>query len=140
MCGKAFAADAQATTKDATAVDDDDMILDIGPQTGEALRRDPRRAPAPSSGTARWASSSSTQFGGGTKAVAEAIAASPAFSIAGGGDTLAAIAKYGVTDRIGYISTGGGAFLEFLEGKVLPAVRDAGVARRRIGSGAPRTG
>ncbi|PWB61977.1 MAG: phosphoglycerate kinase, partial [Betaproteobacteria bacterium] len=58
----------------------------------------------------------------GTKAVAEAIAASPAFSIAGGGDTLAAIAKYGVTDRIGYISTGGGAFLEFLEGKVLPAV------------------
>ena len=61
-------------------------------------------------------------FGGGTKAVAEAIAASPAFSIAGGGDTLAAIAKYGVTDRIGYISTGGGAFLEFLEGKVLPAV------------------
>jgi phosphoglycerate kinase len=62
------------------------------------------------------------QFGGGTKAVAEAIAASPAFSIAGGGDTLAAIAKYGVTGKIGYISTGGGAFLEFLEGKVLPAV------------------
>jgi phosphoglycerate kinase len=62
------------------------------------------------------------QFGAGTRAVAEAIAASPAFSLAGGGDTLAAIAKYGVTDRIGYISTGGGAFLEFLEGKVLPAV------------------
>jgi phosphoglycerate kinase len=62
------------------------------------------------------------QFGGGTKKIAEAIAASKAFSIAGGGDTLAAIAKYGVTDKIGYISTGGGAFLEFLEGKPLPAV------------------
>ena len=121
VCGKAFAADAAATTKDAKAVDDDDLILDIGPQTAKRYAEI-----LASAGTIVWNGPVGVfefdQFGAGTKAVAEAIAASPAFSIAGGGDTLAAIAKYGVTDRIGYISTGGGAFLEFLEGKVLPAV------------------
>ena len=121
VCGKAFAADAAATTKDAKAVDDDDLILDIGPQTAKRYAEI-----LASAGTIVWNGPVGVfefdQFGAGTRAVAEAIAASPAFSIAGGGDTLAAIAKYGVTDRIGYISTGGGAFLEFLEGKVLPAV------------------
>ena len=121
VCGKAFAADAAATTKDAKAVADDDLILDIGPRTAKRYAEI-----LASAGTIVWNGPVGVfefdQFGAGTKAVAEAIAASPAFSIAGGGDTLAAIAKYGVTDRIGYISTGGGAFLEFLEGKVLPAV------------------
>ena len=121
VCAKAFAADAAATTKAARDVDDDDLILDIGPQTAKRYA-----GILKSAGTIVWNGPVGVfefeQFGGGTKAVAEAIAASPAFSIAGGGDTLAAIAKYGVTDRIGYISTGGGAFLEFLEGKVLPAV------------------
>jgi phosphoglycerate kinase len=84
--------------------------------------RESWRRPAPSSGTAPSACSSSPAFENGTRAVAEAVAASKAFSLAGGGDTLAAIAKYGVSDRIGYISTGGGAFLEFLEGKKLPAI------------------
>ncbi len=121
VCGKAFAADTPATTKDAAAVTSDDMIFDIGPRTARAYAEILKSA-----GTIVWNGPVGVfefdAFGGGTKAVAEAIAASPAFSIAGGGDTLAAIAKYGVTDRIGYISTGGGAFLEFLEGKVLPAV------------------
>ena len=121
VCAKAFAADAAATTKDAKAVAEDDLILDIGPQTAKRYAEILAAA-----GTIVWNGPVGVfefdQFGAGTKAVAEAIAASPAFSIAGGGDTLAAIAKYGVTDRIGYISTGGGAFLEFLEGKVLPAV------------------
>jgi phosphoglycerate kinase len=121
VCGKAFAADTPATTKDATAVASDDMIFDIGPRTAGRYAEILQAA-----GTIVWNGPVGVfefdAFGGGTKTVAEAIAASPAFSIAGGGDTLAAIAKYGVTDRIGYISTGGGAFLEFLEGKVLPAV------------------
>jgi len=121
VCGKAFAADAAATTKDAKAVADDDMIFDIGPETAKRYAEILKTA-----GTIVWNGPVGVfeldQFGAGTKAVAQAIADSPAFSIAGGGDTLAAIAKYGVTDRIGYISTGGGAFLEFLEGKVLPAV------------------
>ena len=121
VCGKAFAADARAETKDAQAVAEDDMIFDIGPRTAKAYAEILKGA-----GTIVWNGPVGVfefdQFGAGTKAVAEAIAASPAFSIAGGGDTLAAIAKYGVTDRIGYISTGGGAFLEFLEGKALPAV------------------
>jgi phosphoglycerate kinase len=121
VCGKAFAADAPATTKDAKAVDDDDMIFDIGPRTAGRYAEILAGA-----GTIVWNGPVGVfefdQFGAGTKAVAEAIAASSAFSLAGGGDTLAAIAKYGVTDRIGYISTGGGAFLEFLEGKALPAV------------------
>ncbi|HSS28581.1 MAG TPA: phosphoglycerate kinase [Usitatibacter sp.] len=121
VCAKSFAADATPTVKDAKSVAGDDMILDIGPRTaaeyGSILR---------AAGTIVWNGPVGVfefdAFGGGTRAVAEAIAASKAFSIAGGGDTLAAIAKYGVTDRIGYISTGGGAFLEFLEGKTLPAV------------------
>jgi phosphoglycerate kinase len=121
VVAKAFAADAPATVKGAREVDEDDLILDIGPETAKryaALLAD--------AGTIVWNGPVGVfefdAFGNGTKAVAEAIAGSKAFSIAGGGDTLAAIAKYGVTDRIGYISTGGGAFLEFLEGKTLPAV------------------
>ena len=121
VTGKVFSADAVAVTKDAKETVADDMILDIGPASARALA-----GIIASAGTIVWNGPVGVfefdQFGAGTRAVAEAIAASPAFSIAGGGDTLAAIAKYGVTDRIGYISTGGGAFLEFLEGKVLPAV------------------
>jgi phosphoglycerate kinase len=121
VCGKAFSADTPAVAKAAGAVDDDDMILDIGPQTASAYAGILRDA-----GTIVWNGPVGvfefTAFENGTRALAEAVAASHAFSIAGGGDTLAAIAKYGVTERIGYISTGGGAFLEFLEGKTLPAV------------------
>lgn len=121
VCGKAFAADAVATTKPAGEVAADDMIFDIGPQTSAVLATIMQRA-----GTIVWNGPVGVfefdQFGQGTKALAEAIAASDAFSIAGGGDTLAAIAKYGITDKVSYISTGGGAFLEFLEGKTLPAV------------------
>jgi phosphoglycerate kinase len=121
VCGKAFAADAAAATMEASGVAADDMIFDIGPRTAARYAQILQSA-----GTIVWNGPVGVfefdQFGAGTKALARAIAASPAFSIAGGGDTLAAIAKYGVTDRIGYISTGGGAFLEFLEGKVLPAV------------------
>jgi len=121
VTGKKFAADAPAETKDATAVQADDMIFDIGPKSAAALSNIIAEA-----GTIVWNGPIGVfefdQFGGGTKTLAEAIAASKAFSIAGGGDTLAAIAKYGVTEKISYISTGGGAFLEFLEGKTLPAV------------------
>jgi len=121
VCGKSFAADTPATTKSAKDVDDDDMILDIGPQTARRYASALHEA-----GTIVWNGPVGVfefdAFGNGTRALARAIADSKAFSIAGGGDTLAAIAKYGVTDRIGYISTGGGAFLEFLEGKTLPAV------------------
>jgi phosphoglycerate kinase len=121
VTAKAFAADAPAETKDAGRVDDDDMILDIGPRSAAELA-----AILGAAGTIVWNGPVGVfefdQFGGGTKAVAEAIASSSAFSIAGGGDTLAAIAKYGVGDRISYISTGGGAFLEFLEGRTLPAI------------------
>lgn len=121
VTAKTFAADAAAETKDATDVADDDMILDIGPRSAAALK-----SILDSAGTIVWNGPVGVfeydQFGGGTKAVAESIAGSRAFSIAGGGDTLAAIAKYGVGDRISYISTGGGAFLEFLEGKSLPAI------------------
>ncbi len=99
----------------------DEMILDIGPETA---RRFAKRLA--SAGTILWNGPVGVfefdQFGEGTRVLAEAIAASQAFSIAGGGDTLAAIDKYGVTDGISYISTGGGAFLEFVEGKTLPAV------------------
>ena len=98
-----------------------DLILDVGPATVAALKTEIARA-----GTIVWNGPVGVfefdAFAGGTKAIGEAIAASPAFSIAGGGDTLAAIAKYGLGEKIGYISTGGGAFLEFLEGKTLPAV------------------
>ena len=121
VCAKAFAADAAATTKDAKDVAADDLILDIGPRTAQQLADIVSRA-----GTIVWNGPVGVfefdRFGGGTRVLADAIAASPAFSIAGGGDTVAAIAKYGIEDKIGYISTGGGAFLEFLEGKKLPAV------------------
>jgi phosphoglycerate kinase len=121
VTAKELAATAPAETKDASQVADDDMILDIGPRSAAELA-----GMLAAAGTIVWNGPVGVfeydQFGGGTKAIAEAIAASPAFSIAGGGDTLAAIAKYGVADRISYISTGGGAFLEFLEGKTLPAI------------------
>jgi phosphoglycerate kinase len=121
VCGKSFAADTPAQAKRAPDVQPDDLILDIGPATATAYAAILREA-----GTIVWNGPVGVfefdAFGNGTRALAEAIAASKAFSLAGGGDTLAAIAKYGVTDKIGYISTGGGAFLEFLEGKTLPAV------------------
>jgi phosphoglycerate kinase len=121
VTAKAFSADAVAETKAVTDVAVDDLILDIGPKTAAQFAEILKTA-----GTIIWNGPVGVfefdQFGGGTKAMAEAIAASPAFSVAGGGDTLAAIDKYGVADRISYISTGGGAFLEFVEGKTLPAV------------------
>jgi phosphoglycerate kinase len=120
VTAKAFAADAVATIKAANEVADDDLILDIGPQTAQALAAQLMRA-----GTIVWNGPVGVfefaAFENGTKVVAQAIADSSAFSIAGGGDTLAAIAKYGIESKIGYISTGGGAFLEVLEGKTLPA-------------------
>ena len=116
-----FAADAPATVKDAADVGPDDLILDIGPRTAAALADQLRKA-----GTIVWNGPVGVfefeAFAGGTRVIAQAIAESDVFSIAGGGDTLAAIAKFGIADRVGYISTGGGAFLEFLEGKTLPAV------------------
>jgi phosphoglycerate kinase len=121
VCAKALSATARAEVKPAAAVEDDDLILDIGPRTAAAFAGSLSEA-----GTIVWNGPVGVfeidQFGQGTKAVAQAIAGSRAFSLAGGGDTLAAISKYGVTDRISYISTGGGAFLEFLEGKKLPAI------------------
>jgi phosphoglycerate kinase len=121
VCAKEFAATAVATVKDVKEVADDDMILDIGPKTAAVLAEQITAA-----GTVVWNGPVGVfefdQFGEGTKTLAMAIAKSKAFSIAGGGDTLAAIAKYAITEQVGYISTGGGAFLEFLEGKTLPAV------------------
>lgn len=121
VCAKTFSADAPATVKAAADVAADDLILDIGPKTADELAVILRKA-----GTIVWNGPVGVfefaSFANGTKVVAQAIADSDGFSIAGGGDTLAAIAKFGITDRVGYISTGGGAFLEFLEGKVLPAV------------------
>lgn len=121
VCAKEFSATAAATTKDVKDVADDDMILDIGPKTAAQLAAQIAKA-----GTIVWNGPVGVfefdQFGEGTKTLALAIAESKGFSIAGGGDTLAAIAKYGIADKVGYISTGGGAFLEFLEGKTLPAV------------------
>ncbi|EMT8768628.1 phosphoglycerate kinase, partial [Neisseria gonorrhoeae] len=121
--------DAEAVVKDIADVAEDEMILDIGPKSAAALADLLKAA-----GTVVWNGPVGVfefdQFAGGTKALAEAIAQSKAFSIAGGGDTLAAIAKFGVTDQIGYISTGGGAFLEFLEGKELPAVAALEKTRR----------
>ncbi|MDP2018198.1 phosphoglycerate kinase [Hydrogenophaga sp.] len=120
VTAKAFAADAVATVKPAHQVDDDDLILDIGPDTAQSLA-----AQLKSAGTIVWNGPVGVfefdAFAHGTEVIARAIAASPAFSIAGGGDTLAAIAKYGIEQDVGYISTGGGAFLEVLEGKTLPA-------------------
>jgi phosphoglycerate kinase len=121
VVAKRFAADAEATVKAATDVADDDLILDIGPQTAAALAEQLKAA-----GTIVWNGPVGVfefdAFSHGTETLARAIAASPAFSIAGGGDTLAAIAKYGIDKDVGYISTGGGAFLEILEGKTLPAL------------------
>lgn len=121
VVAKEFAASAEADVKAASAVAEDEMILDIGPDTAERLAQIVRRA-----GTVIWNGPLGVfefdQFGEGTKVLANAIARSAAFSLAGGGDTLAAIEKYGVEEGMSYISTGGGAFLEFVEGKKLPAV------------------
>ena len=120
VVAKTFAADAAATVKKASEVADGDLILDIGPETAARLAAQLKAA-----GTIVWNGPVGVfefaAFENGTKAIAQAIAESPAFSIAGGGDTLAAIAKYGIEEKVGYISTGGGAFLEVLEGKTLPA-------------------
>jgi phosphoglycerate kinase len=121
VCAKEFSPTAVATVKDVADVADDDMILDIGPKTSAILAKQIAQA-----GTIVWNGPVGVfefdQFANGTKTLALAIAESKGFSVAGGGDTLAAIAKYDIADKIGYISTGGGAFLEFLEGKTLPAV------------------
>jgi len=121
VCGKEFSAGAQAVVKAVDAVQEDDMIFDIGPQTVTLYAEMMQTA-----ATIVWNGPVGVfefdQFSEGTRTLALAIAASSAFSIAGGGDTLAAVDKYGITDQISYISTGGGAFLEFLEGKQLPAV------------------
>jgi phosphoglycerate kinase len=121
VVGDAFSADANATTKLVSEVSGDELILDIGPETSAAFADILKNA-----GTIIWNGPVGVfefdKFGDGTKSLANAIAESPAFSVAGGGDTLAAIDKYGVRDKISYISTGGGAFLEFVEGKTLPAV------------------
>ena len=121
VVAKTFAADAVATVKKATEVADDDLILDIGPETAAQLAAQLKKA-----GTIVWNGPVGVfefaPFENGTKVIAHAIAESSAFSIAGGGDTLAAIAKYGIEKQVGYISTGGGAFLEILEGKTLPAI------------------
>jgi phosphoglycerate kinase len=132
VTAKAFSSDAPATVKSAAEVAEDDLILDIGPDTADVLAR--QRLDARTNvwngpiGVFEW-----DAFGHGTETVARAIAASGAFSIAGGGDTIAAIAKYGIEKDIGYISTGGGAFLEVLEGKTLPAFE---ILRQRAGNGA----
>ena len=121
VCAKEFSPTAEATLKDASDVLEDDMIFDIGPDSSAALADIIKNA-----GTIVWNGPVGVfefdQFGEGTKAISLAIAESKAFSIAGGGDTLAAVDKYNIADRVSYISTGGGAFLEFLEGKQLPAV------------------
>ena len=121
VCGKEFDEKTAATTLDVAKVAADDMIMDLGPKTtasfADALK---------SAGTIVWNGPLGVfefdQFAAGTKTLSEAIAHSSAFSIAGGGDTLAAIAKFGITNQVSYISTAGGAFLEYLEGKTLPAV------------------
>jgi phosphoglycerate kinase len=121
VTAKTFAADAVATVKQASEVAEDDLILDIGPETAQKLASQLKQA-----GTIVWNGPVGvfefSAFEQGTKTIAKAVAESSAFSIAGGGDTLAAIAKYGIDKNVGYISTGGGAFLEILEGKTLPAL------------------
>ncbi|MEO6408872.1 MAG: phosphoglycerate kinase [Burkholderiaceae bacterium] len=135
VTAKAFAADSPASVKDVVDVEADDLILDIGPRSAAVLAE-----LLGSAGTIVWNGPVGVfefeAFARGTEVVARAIADSPAFSLAGGGDTLGAIAKYGIEDRIGYISTGGGAFLEMLEGKPLPAIdileqRASGTAHNR---------
>ena len=132
VTAKTFAADAPATTRFAGDVEADDLILDIGPQTAARLADQLKAA-----GTIVWNGPVGVfefdAFAHGTETIARAIAASSAFSIAGGGDTLAAIAKYGIAGDVGYISTGGGAFLEVLEGKTLPAFE---ILERRAASSA----
>lgn len=122
VVGKTFDANTEARTCGVDEVDDDDMIFDVGPEISEVIGRIVAKA-----GTIVWNGPLGVfefdAFAGGTERLAKAIASGPGFSIAGGGDTLAAIAKFGIEDRVGYISTGGGAFLEFLEGKTLPAVQ-----------------
>ncbi len=121
VCAPYFGEDAPATIKAASEVTPDDMILDVGPKTAQNLSRIITQA-----GTIVWNGPIGVfeidAFANGTKEVAQAVAQSKGFSLAGGGDTVAAIAKFGIQDKVNYISTGGGAFLEFLEGKVLPAV------------------
>ncbi len=121
VCGKEFSESAEATLKDAGEVDDDDMIFDIGPKSAKELADIIAKA-----GTVVWNGPVGVfefdQFGEGTKTVSMAIANSDCFSLAGGGDTIAAIQKYDIYDKVSYISTAGGAFLEYLEGKTLPAV------------------
>lgn len=121
VCGKEFSEAAVATTKSVTEVEDDDMIMDFGPESSKKLADIIMNAK-----TILWNGPVGVfefdQFAGGTEVMAKAIAESPAFSIAGGGDTINAIQKFGITDKVSYISTGGGAFLEFVEGKKLPAV------------------
>ena len=121
VTGKEFSETAEAETKPVDQVADDDMIFDIGPETAKQYAEMLKKA-----GTIVWNGPVGVfefdQFGNGTRALGMAIAESSAFSIAGGGDTLAAVDKYGIADKVSYISTGGGAFLEFLEGKKLPAV------------------
>ena len=121
VCGKEFSESAEATLKPADAVEDDDMIFDIGPDSAKELADIISKA-----GTIVWNGPVGVfefdQFGGGTKTVSMAIADSDGFSLAGGGDTIAAIQKYDIYDKVTYISTAGGAFLEYLEGKTLPAV------------------
>jgi phosphoglycerate kinase len=121
VTGKEFSETAVASLKSADAVADDDMIMDIGPQAAAEVADILRQA-----GTILWNGPVGVfefdQFATGTEVVARAIADSPAFSLAGGGDTLAAIDKFDIADKVSYISTGGGAFLEYVEGKVLPAV------------------
>ena len=130
VCAKTFSADAEAVVKAATDVAEDDLILDIGPVTAAKLAEQLAKA-----GTIVWNGPVGVfefdAFANGTKVITHAVADSKAFSIAGGGDTLAAIAKFDVGDRISYISTGGGAFLEFLEGKTLPAVA---ILQARLGT------
>ncbi|MDD6176911.1 MAG: phosphoglycerate kinase, partial [Ruminobacter sp.] len=121
VCGKEFSENAAATTKNVSEVADDDMIFDFGPKSSEKLAEIIKNAK-----TILWNGPVGVfefdQFAKGTEVMAKAIAESDAFSIAGGGDTINAIQKFGITDQVSYISTGGGAFLEFVEGKKLPAV------------------
>ncbi|WP_462322732.1 phosphoglycerate kinase, partial [Halochromatium sp.] len=121
VCGKQFDENEPAVTKPVAEVEDDDMIFDIGPDSANALAEVIKNA-----GTVVWNGPVGVfefdQFGEGTKTISMAIAETDAFTLAGGGDTIAAIQKYDIYDRVSYISTAGGAFLEYLEGKTLPAV------------------